>query len=62
MLARSAIVAHSAEVKGVADALQALRDTPYGAWWLGIVAAGLVAFGCYSWLEAIFRRIDSNNK
>lgn len=62
MLAHSATVAHSAEVKGVADALQKLRETPLGAWWLGIVAVGLLAFGCYSWLEAIFRQIESQHR
>jgi hypothetical protein len=62
ILARSAIMARSSEVKGIADALNTLRDNPYGAWMLGIVAAGLFAFGCYSLLEAIFRRIDSNDE
>ena len=62
ILARSAIVAHSSDVKGIADALHALRDTAYGAWLLGVVAAGLVAFGCYSLLEAIYRRIDDQDE
>lgn len=62
ILARSAIVAQSSDVKGIADALNALRDSAYGAWLLGVVAAGLVAFGCYSLLEAIYRRIDDNDE
>lgn len=62
ILARSAIIARSSDVKGIADALSAIRDNPFGAWLLGFVAAGLVAFGCYSLLEAIFRRIDEDDK
>lgn len=62
ILARSAIVARSSDVKGIADALNTLRDSPYGTWLLGVAAIGLVAFGIYSLLEAIFRRIDENDK
>ncbi|MDO6748396.1 DUF1206 domain-containing protein [Gilvimarinus sp. 1_MG-2023] len=58
ILVRSALVAHSSEVKGIADALNTLRDSAYGAWLLGVVATGLIAFGCYSLLEMIFRRIN----
>jgi hypothetical protein len=54
----SALSARSGEVKGVVDALELLRERPYGIWLFGIVAAGLFAFGVYSLLEAIYRRID----
>lgn len=50
--------AQSDEIKGMADALASLRETAYGPWLLGIVAAGLFAFGIYSLLEAVYRRID----
>lgn len=45
------------EIKGMSEALGRLQDSPYGAWLLGIVAAGLVAFGLYSFIEAAFRRV-----
>ncbi|MDO3386321.1 DUF1206 domain-containing protein [Gilvimarinus sp. SDUM040013] len=60
ILARSAVVARSSDVKGIADALNTLRDGPFGAWLLGVAAAGLIAFGCYSLFEAIFRRINND--
>ncbi len=43
--------------KGLAGALQALQQQPYGQVLLGIVALGLVAFGLYSIVEAVYRRI-----
>ncbi len=58
-LIHSAVVARSGEVKGMDDALAALRDSAYGPWLLGIVAAGLFAFGVYSVLEALYRRIQT---
>ncbi len=60
-LIHSAIVARSDEIKGMDDALAALRDNAYGPWLLGIVAAGLFAFGVYSMLEAVYRRVQLNN-
>jgi hypothetical protein len=57
-LIRSAMLARSGEIHGIADALSSLRDNAYGPWLLGIVAAGLFAFGVYSVLEAMYRRID----
>jgi hypothetical protein len=42
--------ANPAEVKGIDGALLILMHEPYGAWLLGIVAVGLIAFGCYSLL------------
>ncbi|HSC68385.1 MAG TPA: DUF1206 domain-containing protein [Cellvibrio sp.] len=54
----SAMSANSGEIKGMVDALELLRESSYGIWLFGIVAAGLFAFGVYSVLEAIYRRID----
>lgn len=59
-LARSALLAGDGEIKGIAEALDTLRDNTYGTWLLSIVAAGLVAFGIYSVLEALYRRIDTD--
>jgi hypothetical protein len=50
--------AASGDVSSVGGALTALRDSGYGSWLLGIVAAGLFAFGIYSCLEALYRRVD----
>jgi hypothetical protein len=41
---------------GVDGALRTLRDTPAGPWILGAAAAGLIAFGCYGFAEARWRR------
>ena len=38
--------------------MQTLQEQPYGPWVLGIVAAGLFAFGIYSVIQAVYRRID----
>ena len=48
----------SSESGGLGKALQTLQEQPYGPWVLGIVAAGLFAFGVYSVIEAVYRRID----
>jgi hypothetical protein len=52
------MLAGHGEIKGMADALAMLHETTYGNWLLGIVATGLFAFGVYSVLEAMYRRID----
>jgi len=56
----SAFTAKSGEIKGIADALNALHQGPHGTWLFAIVAAGLFAFGVYSVLEAFYRRIDAD--
>lgn len=53
----SARRASSSDIKGMGEAMDTLRNSPYGEWLLGIVAAGLIAFGLYNFLEAAFRRI-----
>lgn len=45
------------EVKGLEGALQALARQSFGTWILGIVAAGLFAYGFYMLVEARYRRI-----
>ncbi|MDX6748485.1 DUF1206 domain-containing protein [Geminicoccaceae bacterium 1502E] len=49
--------ADPSEAKGLAAALAALRQQPYGPWLLGAVALGLVAFAFYSLVAARYRRI-----
>ena len=57
----SAMNASSGDIKGMSDALASLRDNSYGPWLLGLVALGLMAFGVYSGLEALYRRIEPEN-
>jgi uncharacterized protein DUF1206 len=45
------------EAQGLGGALEALARQPSGAWLLGLVALGLIAFGAYSILLARYRRI-----
>jgi len=55
----AALHADSAEAGGMVKALRWLETQPFGPWLLGIVAAGLVAFGLFSFVQAVYRRIDS---
>jgi hypothetical protein len=43
--------------RDVAGALRTLQQQPYGAWLLGVVALGLVAYGLLSFVDARYRRI-----
>ncbi len=45
------------EAKGLDEALQALAENYYGAWALGVIAIGLIAYGFYMLVEARYRRI-----
>lgn len=45
------------EAHGLSGALDALRNQPYGAWLLAIVAIGLMAYGFYEFVRAALRRI-----
>jgi hypothetical protein len=45
------------EAIGLDGALAKLYDGAYGSWLLGAVAAGLIAFSCFSLVEARYRRI-----
>ena len=55
---QAATGASSGDVGSLSEALTALRDSSYGSWLLGVVSAGLFAFGVYSCLEAVYRRVD----
>jgi hypothetical protein len=48
---------NSREVKGFAGALRLIQRQPYGSVWLGVTAAGLLAFGIYELAEGAFGRI-----
>ncbi|MEA2119283.1 DUF1206 domain-containing protein [Halovibrio sp. HP20-50] len=46
------------EAGGIDEVFSTLRNQPYGRWLLAFVALGLFAFGLYSLLAAIYRRIN----
>lgn len=45
------------EAGGIAEVFNTLRSQAFGQSLLAFVAIGLFAFGIYSWLEAVYRRI-----
>lgn len=47
------------KARGLDGALEAVQRQPFGPYLLGVVALGLIAFGVYSFLEALYRRIGS---
>lgn len=48
----------SDQAGGTAAVFTTLREQVYGQWLLGFVAVGLFAFGVYSLLEAVYRRVN----
>ncbi len=48
------------EARGLGGALQALYEQPYGAWLLGTIGLGLVAYGVYCFTNARYRRIATS--
>jgi len=56
-LIRAAWQRHAQYAVGVAGALGALRQRPYGAWALGTVAAGLVSYGLWQIVKEPYRRL-----
>ncbi len=55
-LVRSAIVNAASESKGFDATLRSVRAAPLGPWLLLVAAAGLAAFGIYSFIETRCRR------
>lgn len=53
----AAVKARSGEAKGMDDTLRSFSATPAGPWLLGLIAAGLIAFGLFSLGNARWRRI-----
>jgi hypothetical protein len=47
------------EAKGFAGALLLIQPQSYGSVWLGVTAAGLIAFGIYELTEGAFGRITA---
>ena len=55
----AAIDANAREAKGFAGALASIQQQPYGSVLLGITALGLISFGAFCLVQALFREIDS---
>lgn len=51
--------ADSSEARGLGGALRILQEQPYGWVLLAVVAAGLIAFGAFGFVQARYRRIDA---
>jgi hypothetical protein len=56
-LIRAARFLNAREVRDLAGALRTLQQQEYGAWLLGTVGLGLVAYGLLSFIDARYRRI-----
>ena len=56
-LVRAAYQYDPKEAVGIDGALSEIVHTPYGPLLLGLVAAGLFAFGLYSFVEARYREV-----
>lgn len=50
--------ARSSEARTWADALQAVEAQPFGSLVLSLMAGGLIAFGIFGLVEAVWRRIE----
>lgn len=44
---------------GTAEALDYVHGLPFGRWLYGVAALGLAAFGAYSVIEGLYRRVDA---
>lgn len=56
-LGYAAFRANPGEARGLDGALATLAQQPFGPWLLGLVAAGLVAYGLYLGAQARYRRM-----
>lgn len=56
-LIQAAWLARAEEARGLGGALLTLERQPYGPYVLGAVALGLVAYGLYMFVEALYRRM-----
>lgn len=56
-LVQAALDYNPSEAQGLEGALDTLAESRYGTWTLGMVAAGLVAYGIYMLVESRYRRI-----
>jgi NADH:ubiquinone oxidoreductase subunit 5 (subunit L)/multisubunit Na+/H+ antiporter MnhA subunit len=55
---QAARASDASEVRTTEGALQAIQQGPYGAWLMGLVALGLIAYGIHLGVQARYRRIS----
>ncbi len=58
----AALEHNAGQARGLGGALQQLSQQPYGQVLLGVVAAGLIAYGLFSLVEARYRRMIEYRK
>lgn len=56
-LIEAGLDARSSDARSWGGALQAVEAQPFGSWMLALLALGLIAFGLFGLVEAVFRRI-----
>jgi Domain of Unknown Function (DUF1206) len=56
-LVRAAYQYDPSEAIGIDGALTKLAQQPYGPWWLGAAAAGLIAYGIFALIQARYRDV-----
>lgn len=56
-LVRTAVDCDANKAIGIDGALRAVTREAYGAWLLGLVAVGLIAFALFSFAEGVYRRL-----
>jgi hypothetical protein len=59
LLLFAAFYSNGRDAKGFAGALNAIQAQTNGAWLVGIMALGLMAFGLYGVVEGAYRRVKA---
>lgn len=63
LIVTAAVTFDPQKARGLTGALDALHRQPFGPYLLGTLATGLCAFGLYSIIESVYRRVgDVGNK
>lgn len=55
---KAAFTADPSKIKTTTEAFSFIQDSSYGAWLMGLIAAGLVAYAIYMFLMAKYRRFQ----
>ncbi len=61
-LVLAAYYARPGQAQGFDGALRFLEQQPYGLWLMGIIAAGLIAFGIYALMSAAWFRLKDSKR
>lgn len=56
---RAALTSDPSEMKSTAEAFSFIEDSVFGAWLLGLIAAGFVGYGIYMFMTAKYRAFDT---